>query len=236
MKEKEIWLPIIGYDNYEISNHGRVKSLKIDTGQMPNGGRQIRKESIRWGCPDKDGYLRVTLKGLYGLKTIKVHRLVGLHFIPNHYNKPQINHKDGNKANNYWRNLEWATNSENQLHARNIGLNTSIGETHPDSLFSNQQVLEIFNSTISNDELAKIYFVQPRHIRDIKSGKTYSSITGKQFRSSRLSDDVVIEIYKSNFGLKELSIKYGVSYKNVSRIKTKNRHVKLINEYLMALN
>ena len=68
------------------------------------------------------GYFRVELwsKG-YGRKYL-VHRLVADCFVPNHENKPQVNHKDGCKTNNDAGNLEWVTQSENQLHAYRLGL------------------------------------------------------------------------------------------------------------------
>lgn len=52
----------------------------------------------------------------------KVHRIIAETFIPNPENKPSVNHKDGNKANNELDNLEWATYSEQQIHAIKIGL------------------------------------------------------------------------------------------------------------------
>lgn len=73
---------------------------------------------------DKDGYPRVTIKDNNGNKLTRfVHRLVAITFIPNPYNKPQVNHKDGNKLNSNVDNLEWVTNSENSAHAIDIGLN-----------------------------------------------------------------------------------------------------------------
>ena len=94
---QEIWKDIEGYEGaYQISNFGRIKNkIKILSPQINN-------------C----GYLRIILKN----KHYSIHRLVALAFLPNPENKPQVNHIDGNKTNNYVTNLEWVTASENQKH------------------------------------------------------------------------------------------------------------------------
>jgi hypothetical protein len=51
-----------------------------------------------------------------------IHSLVAIAFILNPENKKYINHKDGNKQNNYYSNLEWSTFSENMIHAYEYGL------------------------------------------------------------------------------------------------------------------
>ena len=71
---------------------------------------------------DGPGYARVELwSGARGRKYL-VHRLLAEAFIPNPLGKPQVNHIDGDKANNALINLEWVTQSENQQHSYRIGL------------------------------------------------------------------------------------------------------------------
>lgn len=81
------------------------------------------KPKIIKGSIDSNGYRYIDIKDTNGKrKCPKIHRLVGLAFIDNPKGKPQINHIDGIKLNNDLSNLEWATNSENQIHAYANGL------------------------------------------------------------------------------------------------------------------
>jgi hypothetical protein len=88
----EIWKPIIDHPEYYISNLGRVK--KND---------KILNQYI------DNGYHRVCFKN----KNFKVHRLIGIAFIPNPDNKPFIDHINRNRSDNSLNNLRWVTNSEN---------------------------------------------------------------------------------------------------------------------------
>ena len=118
----EVWKDIPNYEGlYQISNLGNVKSLCF-------GARNIRKSNIvklLHQSPNNLGYHKVQLYKDGKSKMFYVHRLVALSFIPNPDNKPQINHKDGNKDNNTVDNLEWATSKENLNHAITSGLRTS---------------------------------------------------------------------------------------------------------------
>ena len=109
--ENEIWkdIPIDivdGIIGYKISNYGRVKNHK---------GR------ITEGSNHESGYLWVSIAP----KSYLLHRLVAKVFIPNPENKEQVNHIDGNKVNTYLDNLEWCTNTENQIHKVVSGLNNT---------------------------------------------------------------------------------------------------------------
>jgi hypothetical protein len=78
--------------------------------------------------PDGKGYLKVRLCKNGYCKIVSVARMVGIHFIPNTENKPEINHIDGVKSNNHYTNLEWCTRSENMIHAHRVGLKIGINK------------------------------------------------------------------------------------------------------------
>lgn len=104
----EKWKVIKNYDNYEISNYGRVRSIQRKTSDERN-----IKEKILSPYTDWNGYLKVRLYNNNGSKKFFVHRLVAFHFLKNINNYEQINHKDENKKNNCVENLEWCSRKYN---------------------------------------------------------------------------------------------------------------------------
>ena len=117
--QDEVWKDIPGYEGlYQVSNLGKVKSLN----KYHHKREQILKSRIT-----KYGYYETALCKNGKMKFIGTHRLVALAFIPNLLNKEQINHKDGNKLNNFVDNLEWCTSLENIHHAIRTGLEKVYG-------------------------------------------------------------------------------------------------------------
>lgn len=114
----EEWKDIEGYEGmYMVSNYGRIKSLG-------NGNSNNSKERILQPGENNRGYLQVDLCKESNKKMLTVHRLVANAFIPNPYNKPQVNHiseplydkanKDLAKKDNRVSNIEWCDNQYNK--------------------------------------------------------------------------------------------------------------------------
>ena len=104
----EEWRPIEGYEYYEVSNLGRVRSWINNKWKRRNTPKILSLHRLT------KGYLGVSLSSAPNVsKTIKVHRLVAKAFIPNPDKKFQVNHLDECKTNNAVSNLEWCTQKEN---------------------------------------------------------------------------------------------------------------------------
>lgn len=106
-------MEVIGYPNYLIYPDGRVWSKKY--------------KRYLSACDDGDGYLQVELYKDGNRKLHKIHRLVGLHYIPNPDNKICLDHINRDKTDNRKENLRWTTISEN---GQNRGKNKNNTSGH----------------------------------------------------------------------------------------------------------
>lgn len=162
----EEWKDITGYEElYQISSFGRVYSFpKPRAKQIITFNKEkILKPTIR------KGYAEVGIVKDREPKIFRIHRLVGMSFIENQFNKPEINHVDGIKLNNFYLNLEWVTRKENSDHAIKNGLCKYLGENHYLSKFKNSDILYIRASNLSSIKLAKEYSVNSSTIDKIRN-------------------------------------------------------------------
>lgn len=145
--------------DYEITKNGDVINKK--------SGKKVK------GQPNGKGYLRVSISG----KLQFIHRLVAEKYIPNPENKPQVNHKDGNKRNNSVENLEWVDNKTNREHAVKNKLHR-YGENSPSAKLKEKDVIEIRKlcKQYSNKEVAQMFNVSPSTISGIKNMRTWKTV------------------------------------------------------------
>lgn len=117
-------LKIKDFEDYLIDENGKVYS--------------IRKNKWLKTHINKYGYEKVVLQKNKFRKTLSVHRLVAIAFIPNPNNYPQVNHIDGEKTNNNVSNLEWCTPKHNMNEAVRIGLFESVKKKNRENAIKNK--------------------------------------------------------------------------------------------------
>lgn len=167
---KERWknIDIKPFIHYQVSDHGRI--------------RRFYKGKVNYlkGGFDTNGYhyVKLSFKGTQQNKS--VHRLVAKTFIRNPKQKPQVNHKDGDKTNNYFKNLEWATAEEQMNHSYNVlGNKAANGERKKkSSKLTENDVREIRRRAgkISNIELSKIYNISQSYVSDVIRRVTWKHV------------------------------------------------------------
>lgn len=175
---QEIWREIDGYDGfYQVSNLGNIKSVG---GQI---GSAIRKPRVLKQSLTADGYPKVRLQRGKKDRTVTVHRLVAMHFVPNPNNEETVNHIDGDKANNVYSNLEWMNRSGQMIHAYKLNLKKArVGSNNSNAKITPDEVRYIRANYKKNDRefgssaLGRKFGVTHRVITLIANGETYKNV------------------------------------------------------------
>lgn len=182
MDTTEIWksceqAPLV----LEVSSQGRVRTIERDSrvyGRQRNGrlqGEHVQRRPGKMLSPyvTRGGYREVAVM-VQGKRTkYRVHRLVGLAFVPGYFEGASIDHKDGNKLNNCADNLEWVTLSENTRRQWEMGLVDLRGENHASAKLSNLQahaIALLYEHNFPPSQLAEWFGVSASWVAKIASG------------------------------------------------------------------
>lgn len=168
----ELWKPLIYHgeyfgDTFEVSNYGNIRN--IITGKK-------RKLSL-----NKQGYYYCVIsRGRKRKLFIKAHRAVAENFVDGDKTLV-INHIDCDKTNNYFRNLEFVSVLENNLHARDNHLVTyHYGCDNHMSKFTSEDIIKIRSMADSGEyrikDIAKKFKTDTSVISNIVHRKTYKNV------------------------------------------------------------
>lgn len=161
----EIWRDVVDFENhYEVSNMGNIRRKK---------SKRIRNVDFCTFYPT----ILLSVNGKH--KTFRVHRLVAKAFcIQDDITKIHVNHIDGNKANNKADNLEWVTQSENNLHSyrSNGKISPLKGKTPANKKVVESEIVDMHNLNISGmttNDIGLIYSIDGstvrKHLRKYRS-------------------------------------------------------------------
>lgn len=171
---EERFLPVKNFESrFYISDFGRIVS------------HDHRKNTVSFLSPaiDSAGYYNTQLRMKPINTRIRVHKLVGLHYCPMIIipDKRMVwNHKDGNKLNNYYKNIEYVTALYNSQHAVNTGLFDTKGEKHHNSKLSEADVLQmrlLYKTGLTQKVIGEMFGVSRRQAGDVIKGKNWGWLT-----------------------------------------------------------
>lgn len=154
---------------YDISNLGDVRNRIT--------GLTLKQKV------NKDGYMMFNLCPGDGSKvTVTIHKLVATAFIPNPENKPVVNHKNGKKDFNWYKNLEWATYQENTQHAMKTGLAPKDGVDNPNNKYDEDiihTVCKLLEDGHTPTKISRMIDVSVTLPENIKRGKLWKEIASQ---------------------------------------------------------
>lgn len=124
---------------------------------------------------ESNGYLRITLGGTRKY----VHQLVAITYVPNPDNLPEVNHDDGDKMNNFYKNLEWMTHADNVKHGHRTGLTNNVGSNHGMAKLTDEAVREIriqLSTGKTQREIAYDFGISQQLVSKIKTKANWKHI------------------------------------------------------------
>ena len=172
---------IKGYEGlYCVTTNGLIWSCK----------RKVKNPRNKKTYTVSGKFLRIVSCGRYGMvdlckngtrKKFLVHRLVADAFVKNPKLNPQVNHIDGNKRNNNYKNLEWVTAKENSQHSIITGLKppAAKGEFVFSSILKSEDIRiirKLISDGVAQKDVAKMFGVNKSTIYDIRKKRTWRHV------------------------------------------------------------
>lgn len=190
------WIPVPGWEQwYDVSEFGHLRTRR-STWKYPKG--RIVKPVVN-NC----GYVIYQLRDGKRVEQWCAHKIVLLAFHGQPpLEKTQGNHKDGNKSNNHFSNLEYVTPSENQTHAYKTGLNVPrAGEQHNNAILTESQALQILRArgTIAGTDLAKQFNVSTSTVSAIWHKRIWRHLPDSPPKPRSLADrnrETVVSLFQ----------------------------------------
>lgn len=170
-KDYGVWAPIPGFPAYEASCTGQIRSIE----RKDRIGRRRRPTILQQFFDSRRFYLCVNLWNDGEQKTMRVHRLIALAFLPNPNGLPEVNHKDENKTNNCVSNLEWCDHQYNNSYGSKRG--KMVGERNISAKYSQDVARFVFENHLCNGgkigttELSNITGISIAHVSAIAHKK-----------------------------------------------------------------
>jgi len=193
----ENWENIKDFEGkYQASSYGRIRSLNhvVDFGKNK---RTVKGRTLKFNT-HKAGYLYVVVG-----KKKTVHRIIASTFIPNPDNLPQINHLDGNKANNNVNNLEWTTAKGNSFHKYYVLGYKKTSQKYKRNKFSMCDLIGDLANKIKDKELCVKYNISRGTLYNIKKENGFA-----KYHHDKLKD--------AEIGYIKTMLLHGVTYKIIS--------------------
>lgn len=163
----EEWKDIKGYEGlYQISSFGRCKTRR----KFKKNYNSLQKleEKIMSPGANQDGYLGISLWKDKKAISMKLHRVVGLHFLEDDKSL-DVNHKDANRANNFFKNLEFGTKKYNMQYAMYVS--RTKGKITPEIA---KEARKLYASGISHKKIAELLKVNKDILSTIFKGRSWT--------------------------------------------------------------
>lgn len=229
MTKEEIWKPIPGFEGYySISNMGRARS-EARTLTRTDGTPLPIKERILKPSKDGKGYLVISARKNNKTKFIHIHQAIMWAFVGPQEKGIEVRHNDGVPLHNTLDNLCYGTKAQNIEDAKKHGTFPLL-ERRPGAKLTRALAREICQRSETADVLAKEYGISPITIMQVRTGRTWASVTGDVRQSSykrkgekhhgaKLTAEDARAIFVSSESQRALAKRYGVDKATIQHIK-----------------